>query len=199
MAGTATNFSPTTIKAGTSGYLWANVAVPGAGARMTLHTDGTPDATANPSAVHLGMTKAGATFTIKPSFENYNADEFRAPIKSSIMAVEMTLEAEILQVEDFSILEQCTLGFGTKTTGSGYEQISIGTKTLTYVPIALIWPTENDATKFAVVQLYKAINTEGVALQVARQSQGSCKVSFKGHDIVTRAAADTMGSFWKQV
>lgn len=200
MAGTATNFSTTTIKAGTPGQLWANVAVPGSGARLTLHTDGTPDSTANPNAVHLGMTKAGATFTVKPAFTAYNADEFRSPIKSSLDAVEAVIEAEILQVEDFDILEQLTQGFATLSSGSGYEQLTFGVKSITYVPVALIWPTEADPTKFAVMQLYKTINEAGLeAIQIARQSQGACKVMFRGHDITSRVAADVVGSYWKQV
>lgn len=200
MAGTATNFSVTTIQAGTPGQLWANLAIPAAGARLTLHTDGTPDATANPSAVHLGMTKEGATISFKPKVEMYYADEFKSPIKSVVMETEGNIAAELLQVEDTDILQQITQGFGTLSSGTGYKQLTFGSGTLTYTSLALIWPTEADPTKFAVAHLYRSFNESGIdGLQIGRQSQGGLKVSFKGLDITTRAAGDRLGTFWKQV
>lgn len=199
MPGTATNFSVTTIKAGTPGQLWANLAIPAGGARLTLHTDGTPDSTANPNAVHLGMTKEGASFTFKPKVENYYADEFKSPIKAVIAETEAMISAELLQVEDMDVLKQVTQGFGTYSTSTGYKQITMGTGTLTYTSIALIWPTEADSTKFAVAHLYKAYNEAGIdGLTIGRQGQGGLKVSFRGLDITTRSAADTLGNYWLQ-
>jgi hypothetical protein len=200
MAGTATNFSVTTIKAGTPGQLWANLAIPAAGARITLDADGTPDASANPNAIHLGMTKEGAAFTFKPSVENYYADEFRSPIKAVIAETEAMITAELLQVEDFDVLKNITAGFGTYGTASGYKQLTMGTGTLTYTSLALIWPTEADATKFAVAHLYKCYNESGIdGLTIGRQNQGGLSVSFRGLDITTRAKADTLGNYWIQI
>jgi hypothetical protein len=200
MAGTATNFSVTTIKAGTPGQLWANLAIPAAGARLALHTDGTPTASGNPNAVHLGMTKEGATFTFKPSVENYYADEFRSPIKAVIAETEGMISAELLQVEDFGVLTQITAGFGTYATASGYKQLSMGTGSLTYTSLALIWPTEADPTKFAVAHLYKCYNESGIdGLTIGRQNQGGLSVSFRGLDITTRDKADTLGNYWIQI
>lgn len=201
MPGTATNFSVTTIKAGTPGQLWANLAIPGAGARLSLHTDGTPDSSANPNAVHLGMTKEGATFTFKPSVENYYADEFRSPIKAVIAETEAMISAELLQVEDFNVLKALTAGFGTFASdmGAGYKQLTMGTGTLTYTSLALIWPTEADPTKFAVAHLYKCYNESGLdGLTIGRQNQGGLAVSFRGIDITTRAVTDTLGNYWIQ-
>ncbi len=52
MAGTATDWNAAAI-AVTKGQLWANLAIPAAGARLTVATDGTPDAIANPNAKHF--------------------------------------------------------------------------------------------------------------------------------------------------
>lgn len=199
-SGTSTNFSVTTIQAGTPGQLWANLAIPAGGGRLSLHTDGTPESTANPTAVHLGMTKEGATITFKPKVEFYYADEFKSPIKSVVMETEGMISAELLQVEDTDILAQITQGFGTSASGTGYKQMTFGSGTLSYTSLALIWPTEADPTKFAVAHLYRAFNESGIdGVQIGRQSQGGLKVSFRGLDITTRAAGDRLGTFWKQV
>src|SRR5574343_167647 len=98
MAGTATNYDSTTIVVDTVGQLWAGLAVPGAGARLTLDTDGTPDSTANPSAIHLGHTKEGSKVTIVSSITKYYADEEASPIKAVVDATDMSIEGSFLQL-----------------------------------------------------------------------------------------------------
>ena len=129
MAGTATDWNVAAI-ANTKGQIWANLAIPGAGARITLATDGTPDATANPNAKHLGMTREGAAFLVKPKYDQYYADEFVAPIKTNLTEQEMMITAELLQVTDTALLELLTPGVGTKSTGTGYEQVTFGQRAL---------------------------------------------------------------------
>lgn len=198
MAGTATNWNVAAI-AQNQGQLWANLAIPAAGARLTLHTDGTPDSTANPNAKHLGMTREGAQFMVKPKFDQYYADEFVQPIKTGLSEQEMMITAELLQVTDTALLELLTPGVGTKTTGTGYEQVTFGQRPIVYSSVAVIFPTEADPTKFAIFQLYKAINEGGIDMKIGRKTLSGIPVSFRGFDIPTRAIADTAGSFWKQV
>lgn len=198
MAGKATNWNTAAI-ANSKGQLWANLAIPGAGARLTLHTDGTPDSTANPNAVHLGMTREGAKYMVKPTFEDYFADEFRAPIKSQLTQIEAAITAELLQVHDSDLLALLSNGFGTRTTGTGYEQITFGEIAMVYTSIALIFPLEADPTKFGVFHLYKARNEGGIETELGRRKLSGVPINFKGLDITSRAAADTIGSFWKQV
>ena len=50
MAGTADNYTVTAIPQGVIARLYSGMAIPAAGARATLFSDGTPDATANPNA-----------------------------------------------------------------------------------------------------------------------------------------------------
>jgi hypothetical protein len=80
MAGTATRYNPLTIPMGIVAQLWANLAVPAAAARITLDADGTPDATANPNAKHLGHTDAGLTVTARETNQDWFADENPFPI-----------------------------------------------------------------------------------------------------------------------
>ena len=198
MAGTATDWNVAAI-ANTKGQIWANLAIPGAGARITLATDGTPDATANPNAKHLGMTREGAAFLVKPKYDQYYADEFVAPIKTNLTEQEMMITAELLQVTDTALLELLTPGVGTKSTGTGYEQVTFGQRALAYTSVAVIFPTEADPTKFAVFHLYKAMNEGGIDMKVGRKQLTGLPVSFRGYDITSRATADLSGSFWKQV
>jgi hypothetical protein len=200
MAGTSTNFSPTKIRAGSIGHLWAGLAIPAAGARVTLHTDGTPDATANPSAKHLGLTRAGATARIVPAFDNYMADEFSAPVKTSMSGLEAVIEAELLQVFDTDVMTVLSAGFGTYATASGYVEYSLGVGTQAYTSLALIFPTEADPTKFAICHLYKCFNEAGIdSIGGARKDMSGLKVRFRGLDITSRAVTDTLGKIWWQI
>lgn len=197
MAGTATDYDVSKIIQ-TKAQLWAGLAIPGSGARLTLHTDGTPDATANPNAVHLGMTKEGAKIMAKTNFNEFYADEFVDAIKRSIEKQEMSIEAELLQF-DIDILALITPGAGTKATGSGYEQIKFGQIDIVYSSVALIWPTEADPTKFGVFHLYKALNTQGFESAIGRKQLSGLPVRFQGQAITTRATTDTTGAWWQQV
>lgn len=198
MAGTATRFSTDYIRAGSVGQLWYNTALPGANARMSLHTDGTPDSTANPNAKHLGMTRAGATIKVVTSITDFFADEFPEPIKSTVDQVDGSIEGELLQVFDIEALKALTAANGTVTVDDDFEEISFGIKPLSYVPVALIFPTEADPSLFAVFHLYKAINTSGLTFGVGRKDMSGAPFMFKGYGIPTRAKADTLGKFWQQ-
>lgn len=198
MAGTATNWNVQAITS-TEGQLWAGLSIPAAGARLTLHTDGTPDATANPNAKHLGMTREGAKYMVKPTIEDYFADEFPSPIKSKVTGLEAAITAELLQVTDSALLEILSAGFGTKASGTGYEEISLGAIALVYTSIALIFPLEADPTKFGVFHLYKTRNDGGIESEIGRKKLSGLPVSFKGLAVTSRAAADTTGKWWKQV
>lgn len=200
MAGTATNYDNTTMQAGKAGQLWVNLAIPAAASRITLDADGTPDSTANPNAQHLGLTREGWIFNMKPTFENYFADEFTAPQISDITELVGTLAGEIMQVTDYDILQRVVSGFGSYGSGVGYEEITFGTKAITYESIALIFPTVADPTKFAVYNLYRAFCETGIdALAVARKKASGMNITFRGLEIASRAAADSVGNAWKQV
>jgi hypothetical protein len=199
MAGTATDFDVNHIT-NQFGYAWANVAVPGANARITLHTDGTPDATANPSADHLGYTTEGWEATATTETEDLFVDESAAPIKSTVSSLNASLAASLAQTTDHSgVLQHIVQGFGTYGTAAGYEQIQIGLIAIVYIPIALIWPTEADATKFVVFNLYSAKNNSGLANQIGRTRLGSNPVAFTGRAVSGRASADSVGNYWKQI
>jgi hypothetical protein len=199
MAGTAVNWRTTAISQNI-GQFWASLAIPGAGSRITLAADGTPDATANTTAFHYGATKAGAKLMIKATFAKYSVDEFRAPIITNLDTVEMGISAELVAVTDMDVITKLLPGVGTyATTVSTFKEVRVGQKAIAYESVAVIFPTIADATKFTIFNLYSAINDVGVEFAVGRKELGFTPVSFVGYEITTRAAADTLGSYWVQI
>jgi hypothetical protein len=199
MAGTATNYDTTKFVVDTFGQLWAGLAVPAAGARLTLHTDGTPESVANPNAIHLGHTKDGVKVTITNALTKHYVDEEAAPVKTTVEAVEMMLEGSFHQVLDEDILKKLTAGFGTYSTASGYKQFTIGRKILTYDSIALIYPTPADPTKFVVVHMYNGINEGGLGYSVSRKTFAETPFKFVAYALTSRASADSIGNHWEQI
>lgn len=199
MAGSSSNFSATHIT-NQFGLFWVELAIPGAGARITLHTDGTPESVANPSAKHLGHTTEGWEVTAATQVEDQFFDEQVAPVDSVISSLNVALAANLGQTQDISgVLRYLVSGFGTYGTAAGYEQIQLGITTLVYTPCALITPTKADATKFMVYNLYRSKNDAGLANQIRRRGLGNNPVAFKGFGITSRALTDSVGNWWKQI
>ena len=200
MAGTATRYNALTIPAGVIVQLWTGLAVPAAAARLTLDTDGTPDATANPSAKHLGHTDAGLTVTGTETVQDFFADEVAYPIASSLDTVEYTIAGSALQVADEELVKFLAANTGTYGTAAGYKEFTLGYKSsITYASVAAIWKSPLDPTKFAVFNLYNARNTTGFNFQIGRKVRSSSAFTIKGYGITSRAAADQMGNYWWQI
>lgn len=199
MAGTATNLDGQKIVLG-PGYLWADVAVPSAGARITLHTDGTPDATANPNAKNLGLTKAGAVVEFGLETQDFESDELTQPHLSRIIRAPISIKAELLQIMDMTNILKYVMPGASYSTASGYKQMTVGGQSnITTYSFALIAPTVEDVTKFWVVQLYKAYNKAPFSFNVTRRDQAGAQIELVGLSIATRASGDQTGNFWQQI
>lgn len=200
MAGTATRYDVAKIPMGVIAQLWVNLAVPSAGNRLTLHTDGTPDATANPSAIHLGHTDAGVTLAATESIQEFFADESVSPIGGGLDGLEVTIAGTGLQVNDEEYLKFMGANFGTYSTASGYKQFTLGTKaSISYASVAVIYPSPTEAGKYAVWHLYNARNTTGLNFSVGRKQRAGSPFTIKGYAISSRADADEVGNFWWQI
>lgn len=198
MAGTADSWKTTNI-ALKEGKLYRGCAVPGAGARPTLHTDGTPESVANPTAVHMGATKAGSKLMVKSTSGKYFVDEFRAPIITSIDEVNMGISAELVGVTDMQLAAYLLPGVGTRSTASGYDYVTVGTKAIAYDCILETFQLIEDTSKWGWFMLYNAINDSGIEWAQARKELGFTPVSFVGYEVTSRATADTLGQFGKQI
>lgn len=199
MAGSTLNFSTTQIT-NTFGWYWVGLAIPGAGARLSLFSDLTPDGTANPTAKHLGHTTEGWEMTAELTTEDQFFDETPTAIDTVINELAVALGANLGQTQDISgVLQHLISGFGTYGTAAGYEQIQLGTTSLVYTSSALITPTKADITKALIYHLYRSKNDKGLANQIKRKGLGNNPVSFRGYAVTSRSAVDQVGNFWKQI
>lgn len=198
MAGTAVAWRTANI-AQNAGQFWGSLAIPGGGARITLHTDGTPESVANPTAFHYGATKAGSKVMIKSSNTKFYVDEFRGPIVTNVDTVEMGISAELVGVTDMDVIKNLLPGVGTYSTAAGYKQVTVGTIAIAYQSVAVIFPLIEDTTKWGVFNLYSSINDSGVEWAISRKELGFTPISFVAYELTSRSAADTMGNYWKQI
>lgn len=199
MAGTANNFSSTTVALG-PGKLYAGLAIPGTGGRLILASDGTPDSTQNPSALHLGYTAGGTEFKQSHTLTGFKPDESNFPVISRITAEEASISGAYWQIMDFDInaimnpLDVRSDLLGTQGATFG------GMTTFSYQSVAVIFPIEGSSpTIYGVFHLYKAVNDAESAAKITSTEPGASPFSFKGHAISTRAAGDQVGRKYKQL
>jgi hypothetical protein len=200
MAGTADNWVVTDVARG-PGKLYAGLAIPGAGGRLILSSDGTPDATQNPSAVHLGMTEEGVSWSIKPTITNFPADEFQDPIISTVTGNEIAMTGSLLQIMNMAIVD-ILLQNATRSDLAGTQGVTIGTvDVLQYTSVACIFPIEESSgpTIYGVMHLYRAFNDQGLAAQITSKKLGATPFAFRGNAVTTRAKTDTTGRFYRQL
>jgi len=186
--------------------LWGGLAIPGAAARLRIHeADGTPDATANASAFHYGVTKGGVDLMIAPSYDKFYADEFRGPIITNIGSLDMGIAGELLALTDIVAMNRLLSGIATYATGAlsgddaAYTESRIGTKAITYESIAAIFELKETAGEWGVFHLYSALNDAGIKWKQSRKEQAGTPFNFMGFEITTRAVTDTLGCYWKTV
>jgi hypothetical protein len=198
MAGTAANLRTDQIVLG-AGKIYGKVAIPASGGRLTLYTDLTPDATANPSAVDLGGTQEGSKLTISGSWDEFNIDEQADPIATNLSVASMSLEGAFAGIRNQTLLELLTPATGTFASGAQYEQMTFGTRALVYNSIAVIAPRFDDPTKVIVAQLYRAVNVSGLQLEFGRKKLSYSPFNFKAYSVAGRLPGDTYGTLWYQV
>jgi hypothetical protein len=202
MAGTADNFSTVDVGIGPGKFYidlgggtdaWDGAA----GVRLILDADGSPDSAQNPNARHVGWTDAGWQFLVKPTFTQFFADESPDPIISRVTAQEAVISGSLLQVMDMDLAEVLNPTL-TRSDVMGSTGVTIGNADPQYTSVALIWPFEDDPTRFGVVHLYKAFNDAGLAGNITSKEISKSPVAFRGLAVSTRAAADRVGRYFTQ-
>lgn len=199
MAGTSDNYVVTDVILG-PGRIYAGLAIPGAGGRLVLASDGTPDATQNPNAVHLGMTEEGSAWSVKPTFQDFLADEFLDPIISRATAEEAVVTGSIYQIANMA-LAAILLPTATRSDLAGTTGLSFGgSGEITLTGVAVISEVEGASgpQTYHVFHLYQARNDQGIAAQITSKKLSSTPFAFKGFAIPTRAQGDRVGRYFRQ-
>jgi len=194
MAGTAKTY---TSGATISGPLdiWFDVAVPGAGAAPTLHTDGTPDATANPSAVHAGMLKTGGGVQVNAEIQDKTSDNLIAPYETTLLTSQMIVTGDLLQLASQAILKQIAPG-ATAASVTGKTGVTFGAITQPDYTVLLGVATQKTTTKFWAVILYNAYQSKSFEMALNRKEDAAAACEFKGLAVTSRATADQVGAIW---
>jgi hypothetical protein len=167
------------------------------GVRLILDDDGSPDSTQNPNALHVGWTDAGWDFSVKPTFQQFFADESPDAILSRVTAQEALISGSLLQVMDMDLVEILN-PTATRSDVMGTKGVTFGKAEVQYTSCALIWPMENDPTRFGVVHLYRAFNDQGLAGKITSKDISKSPVAFRGLAISSRAETDRVGRYFVQ-
>lgn len=195
MAGTAKNYASTHTVSGPVD-IWFKCAVPGAGLAPTLHTDGTPESVANPTAVHAGMLKTGGGMTINAEVQERRSDNLAAPYATKLLTAEMVITGDMLQL-NAALLQIITLGATTPgSPPSGKTGITLGSiSSVATTCILAIWEQKTSGKYYCAV-VYDGYNSKGFELSLNRNEDGAAEIEFKSNAVGSRATADQIGAIW---
>jgi len=194
MAGTAKAYTAAKTISGPVD-IWFDVGLPGAGASPTLHTDGTPDATASPTAVHAGMLKKGGGVAVAAELQEKTSDNLTAPYEVTLLTATMSIKGDMLQLADAALLVQITPG-ATSATDTGKTGITLGAITSPNYTVCLAVWAKKDPTKFMAAIIYNAYQANGFDMTLNRTEDSVAEVEFKSVAVTTRATADQVGALW---
>lgn len=195
MPGTAKAYSSTLTASGPVD-IWFELAVPGAGAAHTLHTDGTPESAANPSAVHAGMLKTGGGVAMTAEVQDRLSDNLAAPYETRLLTAQMSIKGDALQFSAI-LLEIYTLGATRDATPpTGYTGITLGSiSAVNYTCMAAVWEQKTSG-KYFLASLYNAYQANGFELGLNRNEDAAAELEFKGNAVTSRATEDQVGAIW---
>jgi hypothetical protein len=177
--------------------VWIKVAVPGAGAGLVLHTDGSVDATTNTTAVFLGKLKAGAKFSYKPSFFEGQSDESADSFRRLISAEELTITGEWMELQSAIKLANMMVGATSNTITGPPATTLIQLGGLTIPPTfsaALVWTQPEATSKYVSLQLYKTLNMGETVADITKKALASAPFIFRALSVDSRAVGDRLGA-----
>jgi hypothetical protein len=179
---------------GASNGIWDGAA----GVRLILDSNGFPNAAQNPYYRHLGYTAAGAEALAKPTYFLGNADEENAPIIAKPTGEELAISGSMLQITDMDLMEILN-PTATRSDVMGTTGLTFGGKrSMDYTSVAIVFPLEEDPTRYGVFHLYKAYNDAGLAFKISGKAMSENPFAFRDLAISSRAAGDRSARFFKQ-
>jgi hypothetical protein len=170
------------------------------GVRLLLHTDGSPNATQNPNAVHLGGTEGGEEWSVKSTKTDFFDDEHMDPQTSRVTQEEAVLSGSLRQVSDMAV-QAIMNPTATRSDVGGSEGLTWGKSSpvIVFRSFAVIWPVEGSTTLFNVFHIYKGYNDQGMAVQISSKKAAASPFAIRAYGIPTRAENDQLARFFRQV
>ncbi|HWQ34330.1 MAG TPA: hypothetical protein VNQ79_15890 [Blastocatellia bacterium] len=169
--------------------------------RVTMDTDGTPLASANPNAVGLGLfTTDGKAFSDKPKgFTDSEADELASPYRRIAQGSNITLKGTLLQLENLPVIAALTPG-AVYESSSGLEEISSGgALTVSHHTVLLVWPSSEHPNHYVHLLLYRAFNSAGLEFTIKRTEDAKMPVEWTGEPDTSRPDGKNVWKLWRTV
>jgi hypothetical protein len=189
-APTGINHNIAAVMRGVKAEFWISPTI-NADGTITLQPDGsllnsgvTPP---HPNARNVGYSQDGFMLSRTPTFEDLPVDQESEPIGDAYLTQDVHLTTKILQVRDYDNLAALAPGLSAQA-GTGWKGISdSAVQSYILIPVAVVSPLPNDATKFQVIIVYAAKNVGKLDLTLAK------KWNVTALDMVARPAGRTDG------
>lgn len=176
--------------------IYTGLAIPAAGAELTITEDGEPDATESPNVKQIGLTENGAVCTITKTEQEEFFDEFKQSLARTIEQTGMMIKCKATQILDIDVFTVISSGVGTPQTVTGKKKLKIGEAVINNTGIAAIAATRNDPTKFIVFHIYSGHNVANIDFPLSRQTRAGIDVEFHGVAVTSRSTDDILGAVW---
>lgn len=196
MAGTAKAYDVTQLHQG-PGDVWFipfAVAPTDTAMRLTLATDGTPDATAHAGSICAGLTDGGITTDLKDKITETMVDQADGPVDVFKETVAASIGFTMSQAGLTLLQNAYSTGVFSTQASPGWNQVTFGgINTVPVVCIAAISPKRTGSGLFIVTVLYKAYSKGGMQRLMQRKAESKNKVDFVGLTDLTRTAGKQIG------
>jgi|SRR6185437_10610511 len=197
MPGTPRTYAANAIQRGPAD-LWLGVTLDAVTGKVTLAADGTPDATANPTAKHFGLLAVPSVYNYTPKPEFEAVDQDTAPVAAFANTEEMVIEATLSQLQFNAVLAHCMpAGVFSDSASEGITVGLGGDILMTPVPLCVVAPSSDPAYKWAVATMRKAVPTGAIKLELGRSKTATYQAQFKALSDLTVAAGARLGSVYK--
>lgn len=197
MAGTPKNYDNTRTVWGHAD-IWIDCAMPAAGAKPTLHTDGTPDATANPNAKHVGYLRPNTKWTYKSTKVDARDYQHTAPHRSKRGEESMRVESRWLQVLDADLLSGIVDGVTVTDVSDGTLVEAGGKRDIATTCVYIIAQRADVAGKYICIVILAALFTEGLEVTFDPEGENDSPLGIDAQAVPSRAEGRQLGQFYIQ-
>jgi hypothetical protein len=167
--------------------IWVGCSIPAAGAKPTLHTDGTPDSTANPSAKHLGILKGNVKWSFKSTLMEARSHQLTAPHRRRRGAEELKVEARWAQVLDTDLVDAVVDGVTVSTVTGGKIVEGGGKREITTTCVYIIAERVDSPGDYICLVVLDAAFTEGLEITFDQENESDSPLGISGNAIPSRA------------